>query len=437
MSRLTDLEKMIRQSSQLLSEYEQIKQLSNDPREKARCDREIEQQRELRRGYLNEYLPLCAALHRAVPDDIREVAIPPGGTAPGLVPGEPAATPPVPPEPRSPEPVSFHLQLSRTPAGLEVRSSSQFTGQACTSISLPAPQALPRAARDDELRALGQALYDALIVGEVRAALDGVRNQALSQGTRVALQLRFDATAVAEAQRPWESLYDGRQFLLLAGVDLTRYITFPQAVVPVTVKPPLRVLLVAAAPKDQERLDVQVTKQVLEQMPNLLVDPLVPPTYHNLLERLVPYQEPVHVFDFEGHGGLVQGQGMLFFEDDEGWSDPVRADDLGIALRGQQVALAVINACHGADMDGVTLFNGVAPALILAGIPAVIGMQGPIHDRAARDFSAALYKGLSHCLPVTTAMAHARKFLYKSNEWYKPVLYLRSTDEAGRILDRS
>ena len=75
MTRKSDLEAHIRQSYQLVCEYEDIERLSEDPKERARAQRAIDEQWALLRGYLAEYVPLCERLNLAMSEDITEIAI--------------------------------------------------------------------------------------------------------------------------------------------------------------------------------------------------------------------------------------------------------------------------------------------------------------------------------------------------------------------------
>ena len=80
-----------------------------------------------------------------------------------------------------------------------------------------------------------------------------------------------------------------------------------------------------------------------------------------------------------------------------------------------------------------SLFEGMAPALIQAGIPAVVGMQYPILDRSAARFIPAFYGAVSRGEPLTRAMTAARRWLYREGSWYIPTLYLRSGDPDGHL----
>jgi len=98
MSRKTDLEQHIRESYQLIREYEEIQRLSDDPKEQARSRRAIEEQRVLIKGYLAEYVPLCERLGLTMPEDIAEmVARFPRIASPSFLPPGPSVRPSSPP----------------------------------------------------------------------------------------------------------------------------------------------------------------------------------------------------------------------------------------------------------------------------------------------------------------------------------------------------
>lgn len=75
MTRKSDLEKHIRESYQIIRECEDIVRLSNDPKERLRNQRTIEEQQRLIQGYLNEYQPLCQALNQPPPEDVAQIII--------------------------------------------------------------------------------------------------------------------------------------------------------------------------------------------------------------------------------------------------------------------------------------------------------------------------------------------------------------------------
>lgn len=74
MSRKEDLENHIRESYNLIREYEEILRTSDRPKEKARAQRAVDEQWDLIEEYLDEYLPLCQRMGSPMPSDIREIA---------------------------------------------------------------------------------------------------------------------------------------------------------------------------------------------------------------------------------------------------------------------------------------------------------------------------------------------------------------------------
>lgn len=82
MSRKTDLESHIRESYDLIRQYEEIIQVSENPNEKKRAGREMTRQRQLINGYLAEYGRIITGSNEAVPEDIGEVATALGVTLP-------------------------------------------------------------------------------------------------------------------------------------------------------------------------------------------------------------------------------------------------------------------------------------------------------------------------------------------------------------------
>jgi len=104
MSRKEDLEQLIRDSYDIIHQYEEIVQTSERPEEKARAQREIKEQRELATGYLAEYQALCQRLGRPLAGDILEIVDAAPGPGPGCA--------------REREMVSLRTQLEEARANL-------------------------------------------------------------------------------------------------------------------------------------------------------------------------------------------------------------------------------------------------------------------------------------------------------------------------------
>jgi hypothetical protein len=128
--------------------------------------------------------------------------------------------------------------------------------------------------------------------------------------------------------------------------------------------------------------------------------------------------------------GTYTGTGALALDDQQ-----VAAEQLGINLRGNGVRLAVLGGCQTGRRDGVNIWGGIAPALVKAGIPAVVAHQYSILDKSAIAFSRHFYRALVGGLPIERAVTAGRIAAYNAQpqgrDWGVPVLYLRAAD--GRL----
>ena len=167
----------------------------------------------------------------------------------------------------------------------------------------------------------------------------------------------------------------------------------------------LRVLVIIAAPVTGERetdrppvpLDARaewqnLARAVRESHAPIALIRLTPPTPDALRHALGPRAREQgyapQVVHFIGHG---ERQG-LWFEDEWGRARLWRRDKLVAAFRDSGVRLAVLNACHSATADGLS----VAEALVREGaVEASIGHRRPVGDAAAVAFAATLYSELA------------------------------------------
>ncbi|HSH79909.1 MAG TPA: CHAT domain-containing protein, partial [Herpetosiphonaceae bacterium] len=121
--------------------------------------------------------------------------------------------------------------------------------------------------------------------------------------------------------------------------------------------------------------------------------------------------------------GEAEQVGALAFER-QGMVDWVAAGEFGSLLYNAHIRLAVLLACESARISGRTVWSGLAPKLLLAGVPAVLGMQYPVYDDYANLFARTFYASLLRTGDVVAAMRAARRADVRE-AWYSPVLYLR------------
>ncbi|MBK6441079.1 MAG: CHAT domain-containing protein [Actinomycetales bacterium] len=300
--------------------------------------------------------------------------------------------------------------------------------------------------QQDLARSFGTQLYDTVFAGEVGTCFRRSLDEADEQGKGLRIKLRLtDVPSLADI--PWEYLYAaglGRFIVLSESTPIVRYLDLPREVPPLTVAPPLRILLAVCSPTNLAQLDtdaevarVTASLRGLVDRKVVVVDPLPHATLAGLRQAL--NDDDYHVLHFIGHGGFdpKAGDGVLAFEDADHLAHLVSGPDLGTLLHDvRTLRLAVLNACEGARQSPTDPFSGVAQCLVRQGLPAVVAMQFEITDAAATSLSAEFYEALADGLPIDAALAHARMGVFASDndvEWGTPVLYLRARD--GRIFD--
>ena len=171
---------------------------------------------------------------------------------------------------------------------------------------------------------------------------------------------------------------------------------------PAVVDGPLRILGVVASPTGLATLDVaaeraQVDSATAEMHARGLVqiDWLDHATPSAL--RAAMRDRSFHVLHFVGHSDLTSGgSGVLYLEDDDGSPVVVHERLLAnlVADQSPTLRLVVLNSCKSGRSTAVDPQAGVASTLMSLGLPAVVGMQRAISDRAAITFAGEMYAGL-------------------------------------------
>jgi hypothetical protein len=343
----------------------------------------------------------------------------------------------------------YRLQLVQRPNGM---IESRAVGFAHATVALPfGLEELAGLLADGAFVRVGRALYDVLFPeGEVRDSLAEALIASRQERRPLTVQLHLDPDSPTLARYPWELMHDGQSFLVADGaVALARYLDYAQALVPVAIDSPLRVLVVAPRPVDAPDLQsapspALAALEPLRQQGLVQLARLSPPTYGALQQLLS--REAYHVLHFDGLGtfgpaGDGERQPALLFEDEHGGSSQVEGNTLHSALFLSQVRLAVLTPPPTDRLGGglaPAALAAAAPALIRAGVPAVIAMQHVLSGEQIERFAAQLYRSLADLVPLSTALAHARGQLLPAEEArFAPVLYLQDKDGAGRLFTGS
>ncbi|MGP1381941.1 MAG: CHAT domain-containing protein [Thainema sp.] len=301
------------------------------------------------------------------------------------------------------------------------------------------------------LLVLGQELYTALFQGSVRDSW--MAAQSIAQHRREGLRLRVGLPEARLHQLPWEVLHDGDR-PLATGTDIvfSRYQversspTFSPHPWQKRSEQPLRILMVTAAPTDQERLLLRQEFQQLSQelvrsqSPLLIAD--APTVEIKLLEQpgraeltQALEQGNYQVFHYAGHSDPGPLGGSLYLVNSKtGLTEILNGEDLAGLLVNNGIRMAVLNSCRGNyDADpGLAAENGqrnLAQALLRRGVPGVLAMAERIPDEVAITLSRLFYRNLKQGYPVDLSLSRARQGLisaYGSQQlyWALPVLYL-------------
>lgn len=308
------------------------------------------------------------------------------------------------------------------------------------------PQTTRQARSPEEI---GEELFQALFSGQVRDLLErslGLVERDPDRGLRIVLRFDPDQPEVGRlAALPWERLYrkDQRLFLNFSRKSpVVRFLNVPRSLPP-KLEPPVRVLVAIASPAGFPALDTERELRRIEEALGPVAGArkavLLNATPEALRARLL--EETFHILHFIGHGTFdaASGQGFLLFEDGQGQerrvSGPLMAD---LVRDFSSLRLIFLNACRTAELSGeLDPFAGLAAALVMSGVPAVLGMQIPVSDKAAIAFSGAFYQRLAAGDPIDAATVEGRMAVHLkdpgSQEWATPVLFLRGQD--SRLFD--
>lgn len=291
---------------------------------------------------------------------------------------------------------------------------------------------------------LGGLLFDALFSGPVRNLFDRSRGSlpaSTNQGLRIRLHLDLREEHLRPlSDLPWELLYcpDTREFLNLnCRTPVVRSLALPRPVRTVPLQLPLRALIAMANPPNSVRLNLAAERKRIESafrdLDTVELDVLEHATHKSL--RLQLREKPYHIVHVMSHGTFRErpGAGALLLESEQGPPDPLTGDIFASFFKnGTTPMLVVLNACESAKSVGIGTtdpFAGVATALLLEGLPAVLAMRTVVRDRSALEFSEELYRRMAAGDPIEAALAEARLALFalspKATDWSIPTLFVQ------------
>lgn len=310
-------------------------------------------------------------------------------------------------------------------------------------------RSLPENPAASTLIQLGQTLHDELFKGQLHDSW--VTAQGVAHNRQELLRLRIGMKDSRLQQLPWEALH-ARTRPLATGTDVifSRYILdqrhghlvqMPRQSAPEHV---LRILMVIAAPEDQERLEL---KQEVHHLQSEL-HPVGAADDDALLDvQLKILEQPgraeltqeldrgnYQVLHYAGHSNLGDAGGDLYLVSRQtGLTERLSGEDLAGLLVNNGIKLAVFNSCRGgyssSSKQGWQERN-LAQALVNRGVPSVIAMAERIPDHVAITFTQLLYRNLRKGQSIDLSLNRTRQGLisaYGSHQfyWALPTLYMQ------------
>jgi hypothetical protein len=271
----------------------------------------------------------------------------------------------------------------------------------------------------------GTELFLALFRESILRLLDFATKRQGENGARPRLNLRLHFAAEGQDLErldnlPWELLRDPRTNAPVQRTyPIVRFVTAPRSVRPPALSLPLRVL--AVVPHTSGPTSPSPDREGLSfwAEPSVDVTVLEAPTPHEVHRTL--REESFQVLHLMGHGAF-EAKSWRPHTDASYWEHRELTD---LLTNASDLRMVVLNPCNSGS-DPFAEVNPIATELVRNGVPAVVAMQYPISDRAARIFSHAFYKHLAagDSLVEAVGEGHSAMNLEAPQEWAAASLYL-------------
>ncbi|MEH2400015.1 tetratricopeptide repeat protein [Nostoc sp.] len=233
---------------------------------------------------------------------------------------------------------------------------------------------------------------------------------------------------------PWETLYNGEQFL----IERVNPVVVPIRWVDRSVQDsedtqqrPLRILFMATSPEDVEPpLDFeQEEAQILTEIRDIPLNLRVEESgcIAELSKLWGRYREPFDVFHLTGHASIKDERPFFLTETETGEPHPAYASEIASALRFRIPQLVFLSGCRTGEAASDGAVSCLAESLIEQGCRAVLGWGRPIADVVATQAAAYLYSKLAAGYELSEALASTYQYLReaKVEDWHLLRLYIR------------
>lgn len=226
---------------------------------------------------------------------------------------------------------------------------------------------------------------------------EALRNEVLSGTPGNPQRVSILSTHCGIDDIPWEWL-NGGDDQLIAAMDSVRFLRLvPTRYIlpPLTVTPPIRVLIVLTNPKDerllQSNVEIDVITQGLKNNPAYQFDVLLEPRLDKLQEAVK--SSPPHIIHYLGHSGTSGGMGNLILHDDQDGTRWLPAAEIARFLP-SSVRLLCLSTCvttQNYDVGGLAKFAHCGSEVQL---PTTIVNQYALGKAGAESFWRKFYPAL-------------------------------------------
>lgn len=264
------------------------------------------------------------------------------------------------------------------------------------------------------------------------------------------IRLRIDADVPELHAIPWELLRDTggttpQDMAATTATPFSRYLAGKWQPGSPILKRPIKILVAIANPDnladfELAAIDIEAEQAlVAEATEGMAVELIHVPQPCTLAAIENALKDGCHILHFVGHGSFSRrrNEAQLYLADDGNQVALVSETDFSEMLsrqladvdaqRDDKLRLVFLASCQTATRSNADAFRGFAPALVNAGVPAVMAMQDLVPVSTAREFSHTFYRQLLQHDQVDLASNEARSALLtaKLPGAAIPVLFMR------------
>lgn len=312
---------------------------------------------------------------------------------------------------------------------------------------------------DEPVKALGEALFDALFDDVLRQDFVGFYQQVVATEDRILrIELDIDEASMPDvAALPWEFMrVPSKANLGVLWLGTTPKVVFsrrraqwfPAKPIQLAPNEKLRIALAVAAPSDlgpvlYDKVEASLKTLAAEQSDKFELLPVLLKANAETVDSLLA-KKP-HIFHFIGHGRFntenhTPKAEIAFVDDIMGESDWVDSEFFAGLFNTFRPGVVLLHACEGGTLSASQAFVGVASRVVQQNIPVVVAMQYEVTNNTALRFALKFYQQLAAGDPVDMAAQYGRRAValntqYKRRDFATPVLFMRVAD--GHLFARS